>query len=430
MNAISNAASFLARADALSTPSWAAATRKAGREALRQHGLPTRRVEAFKYTDLAPVARGDFAVQGRALSMPSLPPMRGHARLVFVDGVLRGDLSTLPPRPLSDAAGVLGSLAAPAQPLAAMNAALFEDGLFLDVAAGEDAGLIELISVITGDTGAIAFHPRHVIRLGERARLTLLDTSDGAAGLAYLHNPVFEIVLAAGAEMAHVRIQREGRAAFHLSSVHTAIAAGATYDNFTLNAGGRLARNEIHASLDGPRAMCHMNGAQLVGDGQHADTTTDLHHAAPDCGSRQTYKTVLSGRSRGVFQGKILVSKPAQRTDGYQMNQALLLSEEAEMDSKPQLEIYADDVKCSHGATVGALDAAQLFYLRSRGIPAAAARSMLVEAFLTEAVEGVGDDICRSALSEAVAGWWAGERVGAAESALRAVPALRPSEAG
>ena len=316
-------------------------------------------------------------------------------------------------------------------PLAALNAALFEDGLFLDVPAGEDLGVVELHSITTGERGAIAFHPRHVLRLGERAHMTLLETSEGVAGVAYLHNPVFEIALARGAELAHVRIQREGRAAFHLSSVHVSIAAGATYDNFTLAAGGRLARNEIHASLDGPKAMCHMNGAQLVGDGQHADTTTDLHHAAPDCGSRQTYKTVLKGRARGVFQGKILVSKPAQRTDGYQMNQALLLSEEAEMDSKPQLEIYADDVKCSHGATVGALDETQLFYLRSRGIPADAARSMLVEAFLTEAVDGVADEACRAALGEAVAAWWAENRIGgAADSDLRTVPALRSSEAG
>jgi Fe-S cluster assembly protein SufD len=188
--------------------------------------------------------------------------------------------------------------------------------------------------------------------------------------------------------------------------VLAAVEARGTYDNFTLNAGGRLVRNEIHARLLGPGAACHMNGAQLVADGQHADTTTFLDHAAPDCASRQTYKTVLAGRSRGVFQGKILVRQAAQRTDGYQMNQALLLSEEAEIDAKPQLEIYADDVKCSHGATVGALDEAQLFYLRARGIPLAEARSMLVQAFLTEAVEGVTDETAKAALDEAVAGWW------------------------
>jgi Fe-S cluster assembly protein SufD len=239
--------------------------------------------------------------------------------------------------------------------------------------------------------------------------LTLIETSLGPAAAAYLHNPVFEIAVAEGASLTHVRLQREGRAGFQLATVLAAVEAGGTYDNFTLNAGGRLVRNEIHAALRGPRAACHMNGAQLVADGQHADTTTFLDHAAPDCASRQTYKTVLAGRSRGVFQGKILVRQAAQRTDGYQMNQALLLSEEAEIDAKPQLEIYADDVKCSHGATVGALDEAQLFYLRARGIPAAMARAMLVEAFLTEAVEGVSDEAARAALDEAIGGWWTRE---------------------
>jgi Fe-S cluster assembly protein SufD len=208
------------------------------------------------------------------------------------------------------------------------------------------------------------------------------------------------------ATLAHVRIQREGRAGYQLATVLAEVAAGGTYDNFTLNAGGRLVRNEIHVTLNGPRAAAHMNGAQLVGDGQHADTTTYLDHAAPDCPSRQTYKTVLAGRSRGVFQGKILVRQAAQRTDGYQMNQALLLSEQAEIDSKPQLEIYADDVKCSHGATVGALDENQLFYLRARGIPAEEARAMLVQAFLVEAVEGVTDPLAQAALAEAIEGWW------------------------
>jgi Fe-S cluster assembly protein SufD len=155
-----------------------------------------------------------------------------------------------------------------------------------------------------------------------------------------------------------------------------------------------------------------MNGVQMAGDGQHVDTTTALDHAAPDCSSRQTYKTVLAGRSRGVFQGKIHVHQVAQKTDGYQMNQALLLSPEAEIDSKPQLEIYADDVKCSHGATVGALDADHLFFLRSRGIPEAQAKAMLVEAFLTEAVDAVADAAVRAALERGVAGWW--QRQGAA----------------
>ena len=411
MNAITpinNAANFLRRAEGLSAPGWAVALRAAGRDALAARGMPTRRAEAFKYTDLAPVLNAAFVAPTGSRNVPPMPAQRGRARLVFVDGVLRGDLSTLPPRPLSDMAAVLGALTTPdTQPITALNASFAEDGLVLEIPAGEDAGLVELLSIVTN--GAIAFHPRHIIRLGAGAKLTLLETAQGADGVAYLHNPVFEVSLAEGATLAHVRVQAEGRAAFHLSSVHAAIGAGATYDNFTLNAGGRIARNEIHAALNGAQGACHMNGAQLGVDGQVVDTTTVLHHAAPDCASRQTYKTVLKGRSRGVFQGKIYVAQVAQRTDGYQMNQALLLSEDAEMDSKPQLEIYADDVKCSHGATVGALDAEQLFYLRARGIPADEARAMLVEAFLTEAVDGVANEDCRAALDEAVRGWWARE---------------------
>ena len=238
------------------------------------------------------------------------------------------------------------------------------------------------------------------------ARLTLIETSLGPAGARYLHNPVFDIQVAEDASLTHVRVQREGRAGFQLATVLAQVEAGGTYDNFTLNAGGQLVRNEIHTALTGPKGACHMNGAQLLGPGQHADTTTFLDHAAPDCASRQTYKTVLSRKSRGVFQGKILVRQPAQRTDGYQMNQALFLSPDAEIDSKPQLEIYADDVKCSHGATAGALDADSLFYLRARGIPVDAARSMLVRAFLQEAVEVVEDEPSRDALEEAVAAWW------------------------
>jgi Fe-S cluster assembly protein SufD len=292
------------------------------------------------------------------------------------------------------------------QPLAALNTMLFEDGLVVTVPAGVAGGMLDLVSVATETERPAAFHPRHLIRLEAGASLTLIETATGPEGARYLHNPVFEIEVAEGATLVHARLQQEAPRAFQLATVYASVAAGGTYDNFTLNAGGRLVRNEIHTTLTGPKAACHMNGAQLLGAGQHADTTTFLDHAAPDCASRQTYKTVLAGKSRGVFQGKILVRQIAQRTDGYQMNQALLLSPEAEIDSKPQLEIYADDVKCSHGATVGELDAEQLFYLRTRGIPEARARSMLVEAFLTEAVEGVNDAGARAALEAAVTGWW------------------------
>ena len=391
---------------------WVAALRAEAAASFAASGLPGRRVEAWRYTDLSAIAQAGFT---EALTLveeaPALPPMRAPYRAVFVDGRFAAHLSAMPDfcgalsERLNAAEGVLGSLPHPL-PVVALNTMLFEDGLLLDLPPGVEAGAMEVLSIASHATRPIAFHPRHLVRIGAGASLTLIETSLGPSGATYLHNPVFEVQVGAGATLAHVRIQREGRAAFQLSTVLAAVEAGGTYDNFTLNAGARLVRNEIHVALLGPRAACHMNGAQLAGDGQHADTTTFLDHAAPDCASRQTYKTVLAGKSRGVFQGKILVRQAAQRTDGYQMNQALLLSENAEIDAKPQLEIYADDVKCSHGATVGALDEAQLFYLRARGIPAEQARAMLVQAFLVEAIEGVTHPLAQAALAEATDGWW------------------------
>ena len=424
------AAGFLQRFDGLRARlpgarlPWLQALREQAAEAFRAQGFPTRRVEAWRYTDLRQVADAGF---DEALSVvdsaPELPPAYGAGRVVFVDGRSRPDLSSLDgvaygveslAATLQAQEGRLGSLARPGeQPMVALNTMLFEDGLVVTVPAGMAGGVLDLVSLGTASERPDAFHPRHLIRLEAGASLTLIETATGPADARYLHNPVYEIEVAAGATLTHARIQQEAPRAFQLATVYARVEKGGTYDNFTLNAGGKLVRNEIHTVLAGPAATCHMNGAQLLRDGQHADTTTLLDHAAPDCASRQTYKTVLMGKSRGVFQGRIHVHQVAQRTDGYQMNQALLLSPEAEIDSKPQLEIYADDVKCSHGATVGQIDADQLFYLRARGIPEARARSMLVEAFLTEAVEGVQDETARAALATAVAGWWSGQEAAA-----------------
>ena len=301
---------------------------------------------------------------------------------------------------------IQGRVMLPEEPMAALNTMLFEDGMLLNIPAGTDAGVLEILSIASESPRPTAFHLRHIVRLHEGAKLTVLEVNQGPAATRYLHNPVWQVEVGEGASFTHARLQQEGALAFQLGSIYATVAAGGTYDNFTLNAGGRLVRNEIHATLTGTGATCQMNGAQLLSDGQHADTTTFLDHAAPGCASRQTYKTVLTGKSRGVFQGRILVRQVAQQTDGYQMNQALLLSPDAEMDSKPQLEIYADDVKCSHGATVGELDADQLFSLRARGIDEATARSMLVRAFLQEAVEAIADETLRDALEAAVEGWW------------------------
>ncbi len=396
---------------------WVQALRDQAAEAFRRVGFPTRRMEAWKYTDLTrAVSNSSFGEPLTGVGDTVEVRPSAHPRAVFVDGRFRADLSTLDgvaftAESLADALpgleGRLGALARPEnEPMAALNGMLFEDGLVVDVPQGVAGGALELLSIATESERAPAFHPRHLVRLGEGASLTLIESATGPLGARYLHNPVFEIEVAAGARLNHGRLQQEGFDGVFLSTVYARVASDAAYDNFTLNAGAKLARNEIHVALVGPKAEAHMNGVQMVADGQHADTTTSLDHAAPDCSSRQTYKTVLAGRSRGVFQGKIHVHQVAQRTDGYQMNQALLLSPEAEIDSKPQLEIYADDVKCSHGATVGELDAEQMFFLRSRGIPETQAKAILVEAFLTEAVEGVADEAIRAALARGVAGWW------------------------
>jgi Fe-S cluster assembly protein SufD len=271
----------------------------------------------------------------------------------------------------------------------------------LDVPAGVDAGLLLLATV---GTDRAAFHPRHTIRLGRGAHLALLDVALGDG--SYLHNPVFDVHVEADAELTHVRLQNEETMAFHLSTLYAAVGQRGIYDSFVLNLGSRIARTEAHVRLSGERGTTHLNGAQLLGGVQHADFTTVVRHDAPCCASRQTVKNVLTGRSHGVFQGRIEVARHAQKTDGYQMNQALLLSPDAEIDTKPELEIFADDVKCSHGATVGELDADQLFYLRSRGIPEAEARSMLVRAFLAEALDAIRDDAIRTVLDSAIEGWW------------------------
>jgi Fe-S cluster assembly protein SufD len=402
------AAGFLARYEALrGRLPGDSALRASAAEAFRTAGLPgalrQRPIEAWKYTSLRPLA--DLAFQSAVPAEPDLSalPALDSPRLVFVDGEYRADLST-PPSGFARFAEQpdFGTLTWPdREPLVALNTMLADDGAELTIPAGYDAGLVQLVSIATGNT---AFHPRHLLRLRPGARLLLLETAIGTG--TYLHNPVTEIHVEAGAHLTHVRLQTESPAAFHLATLYADVAEGGTYDGFTLNLGGRLTRTEIHSTLSAPGATVHVNGAQLLSGMQHADLTSVVRHAAPGGTSRQTVKNVLAGRSRGVFQGRIEVARAAQKTDGYQMNQALLLSPDAEVDTKPELEIFADDVKCSHGATVGELDTDQLFYLRSRGIPDQEARSILVRAFLAEALDAVSDASIRGVLESAVQAWW------------------------
>ena len=394
------------------------AVRDAAAASFRQAGLPSVRDEAWKYTSLRPLADQDFrepltSVEGGAL--PAIPAIDGP-RLVFVDGRLRDDLSNLPDTlhvgRFADSPS-FGTLSRPGeQPVVALNTMLAEDGASLSVAAGVDAGTLILVS-LAAETGgrSVAFHPRHAIRLAEGARLSVVELSLGRG--RYLHNPVFEVEVAANATLTHVRLQDEALEAFHLATIYATVQAGGFYDAFTLSLGGRVARAEFHARLAGPGATVHLNAAQLLGGNQVGDVTTVVVHDAPNCASRQTVKNVLTDRARGVFQGRIEVERVAQKTDGYQMSQALLLSPEAEIDCKPELQIYADDVKCSHGATIGELNDDQLFYLRARGIPEQEARSMLIRAFLDDALEAVTHAPARALLEQSIDGWWQRQGVAA-----------------
>jgi Fe-S cluster assembly protein SufD len=386
--------------------------RSAAADLLAQKGMPTRTSEAWKYTSLRAVS--DIAWQAppeNGRLPPTLaarmPDFEGP-RVVMLNGRPYGDAPVLPlgctafdapARGPSDAERI--SLRG--QPMVALNTLLSHPGLRLSVQAGADCGTILFVNFGHAET-AISFHPRHEIQLGRGAQLTLIELNIGDG--PYFHNPMFDILLDNDAKFTHIRLQNESSDAVHISHLHVEAAAGSAYESFVMNIGGALLRTEADVRLNGRGAMVALNGAQLLGGRQHADFTSNIVHDAPACASRQTVKTVLSGHARGVFQGRIAVARAAQKTDGYQMNHALLLSPDAEMDSKPELRIFADDVKCSHGATVGELDAEQLFYLRSRGLDEAAARAMLVRAFLDGALEAIADPLARGMVDDAVQAWW------------------------
>lgn len=256
-------------------------------------------------------------------------------------------------------------------------------------------------------TGVSGLHakPRLKIVLEEGAALTLIERHEGVG--AYWKNMVSEIEIGANANLQHIRLQNDSKDAVHTNMVSLRLGRDAVYNGFALNIGAKLSRHEIHAQITGANAECSFNGVNLLNGTQHGDTTILIEHEAPHCRSNQFYRTLLDDKARGVFQGKVHVHKAAQKTDGYQLSNALLLSPEAEMDTKPELEIYADDVKCSHGATTGQLDEEPLFYLRTRGLSDAEARFLLVQAFIAEAVDKVMDETVKNEILESTDQWLA-----------------------
>ncbi|MBB4286733.1 Fe-S cluster assembly protein SufD [Roseospira goensis] len=409
-------------------PGWLADLRRAGLSVYRARGLPTVKVEAWKYTNLAglkkipfvlddgslPAAAGRGAlalaladaheitlVNGRPVAVPDSLP--AGVRVVSLAHLLETEPAAVEPH--------LGRLADLSDaPMGSLNAALMADGVVIQVDAGVALDRpLHLVTVTAAPDQARHMHPRHLVILGEGADATLVESRVTAAGAAEtLSNAVTEIRLEARARLRHLRFVNPGPDAVDLDLTEAVLAEQAHYEAFGLTLGGRLVRNESRVRLRGSGADARLHGAYGLRAGQHADTTLIVDHAVPDTTSDQLYKGVVDEGGKGVFQGKVIVRRDAQRSDGNQLHKALLLSRNAEVYTKPELEIYADDVKCSHGATAGEMDMDQLFYLMARGLAEADARALLVEAFLDDVVESVPEGPVRDAFLSAVRAWQAG----------------------
>ena len=405
-------------------PSWLPAMRRAAMDEFTRVGFPTSRDEEWRFTPVAPIAQARFEPAAPALVDPSelAPFLFGHAewpQLVFVNGKLAPELSSVPALPpgvqVASLAATLKTepglvephLSRYARPettaFAALNMALMRDGAFVYVPAGISVELpINLLFVTTADSSGAA-HPRNLIVVERGGRASVVESYVGLGSNAtYLTNAVTEVYSGEDAWTEHTRLQREGDRAYHVGLTQVAQDRGSHYRSFTLAVGGAISRHNLHVQLNAPGIETLMYGLYLARDEQVVDNHTAIFHDHPNCNSWEVYKGVLDGRSRAVFNGKVFVKPEAQKTDAKQTNRNLLLSDTAKVDTKPQLEIFADDVKCTHGATVGFLDPAAEFYLRSRGVPPATARRMLTYAFAGEVVNEVALEPVRHALDRLV----------------------------
>jgi Fe-S cluster assembly protein SufD len=384
-------------------------------------GFPGSRHEDWRFTNVTPIARGRFVqpapvtgISPERIARHTFGGLRCH-RLVFLNGRYVPGLSHIGDLPrgmrvagLADAlrndpatvAAHMARLAdADENPFTALNTAFLRDGAFLHVPDGVDAGdPVHLLFLTEGTGGAWLIQPRNLIIAGAGARVSLVETYAHLDGGGYFTNAVSEIVLGPDAEMEHDRLQQEAEDAFHVGTVHVRQHARSRYTANGISLGGAIVRNTVTSVLAESGADCTLNGLSLGTGDQLVDNHTTIDHAAPACASHEVYKAILDGRARGVFNGKIFVRKDAQKTDAKQTNRTLLLSDDARIDTKPQLEIFADDVKCTHGATVGQLDEEQVFYLRSRGIGDTAARDILTFAFAADVVGRIHVDPLRDQL--------------------------------
>ncbi len=422
---------FEAKFDALPGNEWVRGLRREAFAEFDREGLPTRRNEPFKYTDLRALIRevAEFSETGNMpVSETDLYDVLGvdldeldAYRIVIIDGRFNRELShfdraagleVMPLQEVLDAPpdwfrAEFGKVNPPpgSNPVLALNTAFMTDGAVIRVA--EKAVIdkpVHLISV-TGSTQKIAIAHRNFVTVGAGAKITLLETYAYRRMPFAQRNAATEMIVGDGAEVHHLKYQNEGVDALHLSTWMTRIGARAKYNAFQFALGGGLARSQIYARFAGEGAQADISGAMMQFGRQHCDLTMLVDHAVPHCTSRELFKAVLDDEARGIFQGKILVRPHAQKTDAKEMARALLLSPRAEFDAKPELEIYADDVACGHGATSGEIDENMLFYLRSRGIPEDLAKTMLITAFIDEAIDLIEDEAIREAFKKISCGW-------------------------
>jgi Fe-S cluster assembly protein SufD len=403
-------------------PDWLTPVRNAALERFVQLGLPTTKNEDWHFTSVQPIANAELTIaepQTGAITRDDVLRLQSGARdwpqIVMVNGVFSAELSsigTLPAgvtiTPMTDVLRERRAL--PAEFLArvadyqrhtftALNTAFLREGVYIHASAGsESATPVRILHIADRNATGQVLNPRHLILADANTRLTVVESYAGAAGVQYFTNAVTEIVSREGASVSHFRLQREGTNAFHVGTVEAQQARDSHFISFSFASGARLSRMNIYTLLDGPGCGATLNGLYMVDGQQHVDHQTRIEHAQPNCYSREVYKGILDGESHGVFNGKVYVHPVAQKTDGKQSNNNLLLSEKAHVDTKPQLEIFADDVKCTHGATVGRIDEVALFYMKSRGLNARMARDLLTYAFAAEVLEQIGLEELRDEL--------------------------------
>ncbi len=384
-------------------------------------GFPTTALEDWRFTNVAPIAATTFvaATSAADYSRAALDALRlprlGGPELVFVNGSFAPALSVTDGLPAgaraqnlaaviaNDAEGItpcLGRLArVDRQAFTALNTAFLRDGAVVDIASGVVVEKpIHLVFVTTNGAEPVLSQPRVLLRVGAHSQVRVVESHVGHSEAPYLSNTVSEIFAGDHAVVDHYALVREAEVAFRVGSLHATLGRASTFSSHTITLGGGLVRNEASVVLGGEGGTCTLNGLYLANGRQLVDNQTTIDHAQPHCNSHELYKGIIDGRSRAVFNGKIIVRLDAQKTDAKQSNKALLLSEDAQITTKPQLEIFADDVRCTHGATVGQLDGDALFYLRTRALSREQARQILIHAFAADLLGHIKIDAIRAQL--------------------------------